>query len=122
MNTTRLSDVNESQVGTIGVSGKKKELITGGRSALSFRAGFRTLDRRILPPSIWKGSSKLEGKLADKGEFAEPPSWISAWARNPKLQYVEADELLQMTDEQLLDELLRRTVSHCEVISGLAHS
>lgn len=69
-----------------------------------------------------KGSRNLEEKGADEHPFTEPPSWIAAWAGDPKVSYIEESEMLKMTDGQLVDDLFHRAVFHCEIISGLPHS
>jgi hypothetical protein len=71
--------------------------------------------------TVLKGSRELEGKGADEYPFTEPPSLIAACASDPEVSNIGQSEVLKMTDTQLSDELFRRALLHCEIISGLPH-
>ena len=72
--------------------------------------------------TILKGSRELEGKGADEYPFTEPPSLVSACASDPEVSYIGQSEVLKLTDTQLSDELFRRALLCCEIISGLPHA
>jgi hypothetical protein len=61
----------------------------------------------------------LESKGADEYTFPEPPLSITARASNPELSYISESEIVSMTSDQLVDEIFRRAIHHCDVISGL---
>lgn len=83
------------------------------------RACLKALREQSFAIWSWLATNKQVGIATDDYNFTESPKHICACSSEEKLALIPKDKIRTMAADDLVDEVYRRTLQHCEIFSRL---